>query len=267
MNRQQEIHAQLGRKTSVLLVRWLAIGVLTFAAMGGAIGAGADNYAPPVTPEVTLGGQASPTVAQQDVVPTNEWVAGVKKPTTRLELLQNIKYLLDKKLLLKEDFYAPENFELWFGGAEGQWKWVKLAPVQRSECFKDPTPCGHFVNWAALEELYQESNKLIKSFVEGSGSIGNVDYILRSTFYRKKGQIVSLKLGMRDDSNLVVADITRIFLGDWKSVSIKETGFPMNKWEGKKAMRREIRVGEHTERIDMLLEADRVLQVEALLRR
>ena len=55
-------------------------------------------------------------IAQQSTVSVKDIYPTVMKPTTLIELLQNIKFALDHQLLLKEDFYTDENMKSFLGG-------------------------------------------------------------------------------------------------------------------------------------------------------
>jgi hypothetical protein len=53
-----------------------------------------------------------------DSQPEKDREVTFKKPTTPLELLQNVKLAFDHGLLLREDFYSDENLKAFSGGAK-----------------------------------------------------------------------------------------------------------------------------------------------------
>jgi hypothetical protein len=77
---------------------------------------GADNQQQKMNEQ---GGQA--VVSKQDDASASELYAVVKKPTTPMELLKNIKFALDHELLLRDDFYTDENLMRFLGGSRVEW--------------------------------------------------------------------------------------------------------------------------------------------------
>jgi len=59
---------------------------------------------------------ATQQVSQNKTVSAKELMADYKKPSNPVEVLKNIKMVLDSELLLKEDFYTEENLKKVFGG-------------------------------------------------------------------------------------------------------------------------------------------------------
>lgn len=59
-----------------------------------------------------------------------EMYAMIKKPSTLIEVLKNIKLALDQHLLLREDFYTEENLKLFFGGENVAWRKINDPKLQ-----------------------------------------------------------------------------------------------------------------------------------------
>jgi formylglycine-generating enzyme required for sulfatase activity len=58
----------------------------------------------------------APPASEEATISVEELYSSVKQPTTPLELLQNIKVVLDHDLLLREDFYTENNLKRFFAG-------------------------------------------------------------------------------------------------------------------------------------------------------
>jgi hypothetical protein len=52
---------------------------------------------------------------------STEMVSMIKKPTTAIELVENIKYMLDHHFLLDNEFYNDDTLKHFFGGEKIQW--------------------------------------------------------------------------------------------------------------------------------------------------
>ncbi len=61
-------------------------------------------------------GAQSTAVLKDSLAPAKEVSDMVKKPATPMELLENIKFALDRDLLLSGDFYTEENLKQFTGG-------------------------------------------------------------------------------------------------------------------------------------------------------
>lgn len=60
----------------------------------------------------------SSVVVKATAASTQELYAMVNKPTTPYQILENIKFVVDHDLLLREDFYTDENFNHFFGAVK-----------------------------------------------------------------------------------------------------------------------------------------------------
>ncbi|HTD03176.1 MULTISPECIES: hypothetical protein [Oxalobacteraceae] len=94
-----------------LLMMGIFLGSTTFPIFANAIDASIQQAAQNIP-------HAKPTQAMNfsDSISRYDIFDMVKKPTTPRELLQNIKFSIDRNLLIRADFYTAENLERFFGG-------------------------------------------------------------------------------------------------------------------------------------------------------
>jgi hypothetical protein len=91
-------------------VRFLILAAIVLTAAVLSVALGADNQQQP-SDENSRAGVAS----------VKELYAMVKKPTTPIEVLKNIKFAVDHELLIREDFYTDENLKRFIGGTRVKW--------------------------------------------------------------------------------------------------------------------------------------------------
>jgi hypothetical protein len=61
------------------------------------------------------------TAVNKFPIPIQEIDSMTKQPTTLLEILENMRLVLDQDLLLREDFYTDDTLLLFSGGSQVQW--------------------------------------------------------------------------------------------------------------------------------------------------
>lgn len=71
---------------------------------------------------VKLRSETSEVVAPAQDIATI--LAQIKKPTTRIELLQNLRLIVSQRLLKYDGLYTAKNLEHIFGGERVDWAWV-----------------------------------------------------------------------------------------------------------------------------------------------
>jgi len=103
------------RAWAFLSRRLLSLAIVVWA---GVLSGGSAAWAQGVTPhrDATLVVASAPDIAKT--------LAQIKKPTTRIELLQNVQFIVSQRLLKYDELYTAENLEHVFGGAKADWAWV-----------------------------------------------------------------------------------------------------------------------------------------------
>src|SRR5262249_48050817 len=67
-------------------------------------------------PTTEMQSATAPPASEEQQSAVEELYRSVKKPTTTLEILQNLKVVMDHDLLFREDFYTEDNLKQFFGG-------------------------------------------------------------------------------------------------------------------------------------------------------
>jgi hypothetical protein len=158
---------------------------------------------------VALGGDSQQQTSDENsnagVVSAKELYAMVKKPTTPVELLKNIKFALDHELLLREDFYTDGTLKQFIGGTRVEW------PYNR--------PTSKSAKVSGLGDLYQATRGAPRMGIDVRLYPAEEDGKIED--HRKIGAAITVQMGR----GLTVEDVEGV-LGVPTKVSDRHGGIP-----------------------------------------